>query len=68
MTQAMQFKWTYVGPCYLSDDEKIKQRHDIKSGEFKERLYSKDDLKESLKKAGMLNHHGTRQQLQEQCE
>ena len=67
-TQSMQFCSNDDGPFYLSDDEKIKQKYDEKTGKTKTRELTKAELKPKLIQAGVADPRGSKKQLQEHCQ
>lgn len=66
MTQSMQFKDSDIGPCYMSVEERQKQKLDIHSGKTRDKDLNKNCLIQNLKTAGIINPTGTKKFLQEQ--
>ena len=66
MEQEMHFSPSDEGPCYFSNEERMKRRLDIHSGKLKDCLSTRKELIEGLHRAGMINPSGSKKELQEQ--
>jgi hypothetical protein len=66
-TQSMIFQTTDPGPFYLTEDDRQKRKHDIRTGRMKKKFKVKSQLREDLKKNNILKPSGSLKLLQEQC-
>ena len=67
MFQSMQYQEGDIGPCYLTEIERIVKMNDKTIG-TKVRVLNKCELIMNLKEAGICNPKGTKKQLQQLCE
>ena len=66
-TQSMIYQPTDTGPFYLTEDDRQKQKHDIRTGRMKKKFKVKSELRENLKQNNILKPSGSLKLLQEQC-
>ena len=55
MIQSTQYTSSDSAPCYLCDEERRKQMHDINVSKYRERILNKSKLFDCLKAAGFPN-------------
>lgn len=66
--QLMQFSVNDVGPCYMKEEERERNRYDIDTGRTREKEMLKVDLLKALKADGMDNPCGNKDKLQQLCQ
>jgi hypothetical protein len=65
--QSMIYKSTDSGPFYLTEDDREKQKHDIRTGRMRKKFKLKSELRKNLKENNIVKPSGSLKQLQDQC-
>ena len=68
MLQCMQYDDTDIGPCYLSERERMIYHFDINKGQKRTRDLNKAELVTLLESTGHSDAKGTKTRLQQKCE
>ena len=68
MKQSMTFMDSDQGPCYMSDDERLKFRNDVFKGELRTKNLTVAQMIDNLKGAGYFDPKGSAEKLQMQSQ